>query len=450
MSLSSELQNVLPNVVNAPEQCPVATPVTQVIDPHHPNQEVQLEQINEGEMIENKLVIPDDMERYLSQVVGILDPQLTDAEEQQLTDLSPANPKPETKTEDFNSCCNDTQTAQPVYNDFHSNNEDLSKNPVKPNNRQPAQNEPKPPPQPNRNYVNNYQGNQNCPPHHDHYNHYYHHQNYHYCQQNQQNHYHPPPNYQQVANQPNRIPERNGYNYNYRCPVNRSVQSNPVTQYPVQNQNYQQPNLPHNHQPPPSHMCQTHCYPHDHCSNYQQPNCTAVCQPNNLPQCGNTQIHNCTMNSHHVMPNPPAPPPQPVPNHGTPGIPPNPPPLQHVNCGCNHEMKQNCAQQHKMCGNCHYPDNNDNFKENDKNMYKNYNDNFRDIENEIQCTDISQSEVRMPREAYQRTLEYVQQCQIWSNEVSSSTHPISNMVVNDLTSSLNSLAQENRFFQMIN
>lgn len=56
----------------------------------------------------------------------------------------------------------------------------------------------------------------------------------------------------------------------------------------------------------------------------------------------------------------------------------------------------------------------------------------------------------MPRDAYQRTLEYVQQCQVWSNEVTSTTHPTSNMVVNDLSSSLNSLMQENRYFQMIN
>lgn len=35
---------------------------------HHPNQEVVLDEVAEGEMVENKLVIPDDMMQYLSQV----------------------------------------------------------------------------------------------------------------------------------------------------------------------------------------------------------------------------------------------------------------------------------------------------------------------------------------------------------------------------------------------
>lgn len=64
MSLSSELTSVLP----------VAEPSRAAgHDLLHPNQEVQLEQINEGEMIEEKLVIPDEMERYLSQAAHILD-----------------------------------------------------------------------------------------------------------------------------------------------------------------------------------------------------------------------------------------------------------------------------------------------------------------------------------------------------------------------------------------
>lgn len=110
---------------------------------------------------------------------------------------------------------------------------------------------------------------------------------------------------------------------------------------------------------------------------------------------------------------------------------------------------------------------------------------------EIQCRDISQSSpnngsgmqvnvnsnsmavvtgnVRgMRQDTYQRTLEYVQQCQSWagSDMVSSSTHPLgtgpeaspnksllqgstSNMVINDMTSSLTSLLEENRYLQMI-
>ncbi|XP_050466214.1 transcriptional activator cubitus interruptus-like isoform X1 [Cataglyphis hispanica] len=92
---------------------------------------------------------------------------------------------------------------------------------------------------------------------------------------------------------------------------------------------------------------------------------------------------------------------------------------------------------------------------------------------EIQCRDISQSQQGSPvkppqgmrQDSYRRTLEYVQQCRNWSDNaqshetnVSSSTHPISlpqplpasaNMVVNDMTSSLSSLLEENRYLQMI-
>ncbi|XP_057336972.1 transcriptional activator cubitus interruptus-like isoform X2 [Microplitis mediator] len=91
---------------------------------------------------------------------------------------------------------------------------------------------------------------------------------------------------------------------------------------------------------------------------------------------------------------------------------------------------------------------------------------------EIQCRDISQSQQGSPakppqgmrQDSYRRTLEYVQQCRNWSGtqihetNVSSSTHPLSlpqplpassNMVVNDMTSSLSSLLEENRFLQMI-
>ncbi|KAL3284723.1 hypothetical protein HHI36_018869 [Cryptolaemus montrouzieri] len=69
--------------------------------------------------------------------------------------------------------------------------------------------------------------------------------------------------------------------------------------------------------------------------------------------------------------------------------------------------------------------------------------------------------IGMRQDTYQRTLEYVQNCQSWvgnSETVTSSTHPLatvkgeepcSNMVVNDMTSSLSSLLEENRYLQMI-
>lgn len=108
---------------------------------------------------------------------------------------------------------------------------------------------------------------------------------------------------------------------------------------------------------------------------------------------------------------------------------------------------------------------------------------------EIQCKDVSQSQMSpaavnsmntnvtpknpnsanvntvqpygMRQDAYQRTLEYVQNCQSWvsSSEMfnSTTTNPVvkcvdtssSNMVVNDMTSSLSSLLEENRYLQMI-
>ncbi|XP_019756880.2 transcriptional activator cubitus interruptus isoform X2 [Dendroctonus ponderosae] len=54
----------------------------------------------------------------------------------------------------------------------------------------------------------------------------------------------------------------------------------------------------------------------------------------------------------------------------------------------------------------------------------------------------------MRPETYQRTLEYVQSCQSW-NASSNDQPPNSNMVVGDMTSSLSSLLEENRYLQMI-
>lgn len=55
-----------------------------------------------------------------------------------------------------------------------------------------------------------------------------------------------------------------------------------------------------------------------------------------------------------------------------------------------------------------------------------------------------------PYDAYQRTLEYVQSCQTWAenSEISSSTHPMSNMTVSDMSTSLSSLLEENRYLEL--
>lgn len=61
----------------------------------------------------------------------------------------------------------------------------------------------------------------------------------------------------------------------------------------------------------------------------------------------------------------------------------------------------------------------------------------------------------MRQDTYQRTLEYVQNCQNWieasstGDIVTSSTHPSPNMKINDLSTSLNSYLEEDRWLQMI-
>lgn len=146
---------------------------------------------------------------------------------------------------------------------------------------------------------------------------------------------------------------------------------------------------------------------------------------------------------------------------------------------CTH-YDQNCYRYNNQCApntmcNCMkmnmYPTNNKCFHQCSTNS-------------EIQCKDISQSQMSpgvasssvppknanstngnvtqpygMRQDAYQRTLEYVQNCQSWvnSSEVfNSNANPVkcadttnSNMIVNDLTSSLSSLLEENRYLQMI-
>ncbi|XP_047519206.1 transcriptional activator cubitus interruptus isoform X1 [Pieris napi] len=83
---------------------------------------------------------------------------------------------------------------------------------------------------------------------------------------------------------------------------------------------------------------------------------------------------------------------------------------------------------------------------------------------DVQVWDISQSQIdasnnrkkqnSMRQDTYQRTLEYVENCENWksSEMVSSSTHPLQggdNMVVNDLQTSLSSFYEENQYLQMI-
>lgn len=329
MSLSSELNAVLPPT----EPTRVNLNGSALL---HPNQEVQLEQINEGEMIEEKLVIPDEMERYLSQAATILDPE----------ELSPVllpSPAPPAPTTPGPSPMSQSRPVASCY--------------------------------------------QNRP------------------QYSQHNTSHPPPPvpHQQYLSGPN------GYNFNnFRCNVNRSYH-HPQQQQPAMGPQHNAG--VHHHNPPGMSQHQQaqqmlHQSMQMHHHQQQQAASYHTQQQSVLPPVAQ-QYHQQAAQCQ----------PQPCYSDNAAAN------YQHNSCTC-------------LCG-AHKP------------PAQKPPPSYHEPDPEIQCTDISQSEVRMPRDAYQRTLEYVQQCQVWSNEVSSSTHPTSNMVVNDLTSSLNSLMQENRYFQMI-
>lgn len=153
---------------------------------------------------------------------------------------------------------------------------------------------------------------------------------------------------------------------------------------------------------------------------------------------------------------------------------------------CNNHYGQNCYQYNNQCMS-NVSNNPQQCGCQKTNLYPNKCYHRCSNTNEIQCKDISQSQASpgvvtqtntnipiknntangtavqplgMRQDAYQRTLEYVQNCQSWvgnSETVSSTTNPVvkcseaagSNMIVNDMTSSLSSLLEENRFLQMI-
>ncbi|XP_073971913.1 transcriptional activator cubitus interruptus isoform X1 [Rhodnius prolixus] len=141
-------------------------------------------------------------------------------------------------------------------------------------------------------------------------------------------------------------------------------------------------------------------------------------------------------------------------------------PVQHHNmlhvaqqarhCNCNSQQcQQHMQQQHVQQPQCNsqvvqqtqYPTTiNNNCNNNNNNQFNN---GFQELKDQdLQCGLFSQTSVNQMRQtAYERTLEYVEQCQNW---VVTANPPAScNMVINDMTSSLSSLMEENRYFQMI-
>lgn len=74
----------------------------------------------------------------------------------------------------------------------------------------------------------------------------------------------------------------------------------------------------------------------------------------------------------------------------------------------------------------------------------------RGTDRELQSNVISRSSLNNMRPTtYERTLQYVEQCQMFSVSGTTNQNDASNMVINDMTSSLNSLLEENKYLQMI-
>lgn len=132
------------------------------------------------------------------------------------------------------------------------------------------------------------------------------------------------------------------------------------------------------------------------------------------------------------------------------------------NCFPTPPYTSQCASNPQNCNNC------PNCR---KTVYNQSNQCYGTNTNrEVQCKDVSQSQASpsninngimtlgMRHDAYQRTLEYVQNCQSWVNGSETSnrnSQPLkcgdkasSNMIINDMTSSLSSLLEENRYLHM--
>ncbi|XP_068624641.1 transcriptional activator cubitus interruptus isoform X2 [Battus philenor] len=93
---------------------------------HHPNQEVNLEQVAEGEMVENKLVIPDEMMQYLNQsILG------TDSVTPAKTDSTAKEAEPKDKddtTKDSKSDVKNTNNSSDKISDVATSDDSLLKN----------------------------------------------------------------------------------------------------------------------------------------------------------------------------------------------------------------------------------------------------------------------------------------------------------------------------------
>lgn len=247
---------------------------------------------------------------------------------------------------------------------------------------------------------------------------------------------------------------------------NNADYNNPCRpQVPMMSPGYNVPQQMQN----PSNQCTNHTYQHcnqnnfNHCQNKPIGNFNC----NNQYQVMQNQTYNCRPNINEPLPSPAMATPAPTEIMGQPQ-------QAQMSRPCSHYMQhnmQNCFQpqppQYPMqqqqqqntgpCSNCANCQKQGYFIQN--------------VNNDLKPKMVSQPQpspgnianettlLGMRQDTYQRTLEYVQNCQSWVNnsETTNSTmsfakcgdKPSSNMIVNDMTSSLSSLLEENRYLQMI-
>lgn len=240
------------------------------------------------------------------------------------------------------------------------------------------------------------------------------------------------------------------------CNNNADYNNQCRPQVPMMSPGYNVPQQMHN----PPNQCTNHMYGH--------------CNQNNFNHCQNKSMNNFNCNNQYQ--NPYNCPPNvndslPSPAMATPAPTEimNQPQQAQMSRPCTHYMQptmQNCYQpqppQYPMqtqcsnCANCQKQQayHQQTFGQNVNNALK------PKIVNQSQPSPGNETTMLgMRQDTYQRTLEYVQNCQSWVNnsDAANSTvsfvkcgdKPSSNMIVNDMTSSLSSLLEENRYLEMI-
>ncbi|KAF5297393.1 hypothetical protein FQR65_LT01324 [Abscondita terminalis] len=405
----------------------------------HPNQAVVLDEVGEGEMVENKLVIPDEMVHYLNQVADTQGSDFTSMSWQDSGQKSMPSPGQLSNQVLPSHQMLSPQAFTPVPNI------NMIPSPIGNVNQMVVS--PAPPP---TNMMMSPSGNVNSPTVRCH---------------------------SQMTMMPQSSPMLQNHCYNrpahnmcYAWENNGQMLQNRMcqNQQTVQTMCHM-PSVPYGNHCRPQQI-QNYVPQTNQCNNHYQPMCNTNgyipngCQQPKHTWCNN--IYGCGQNLNEPMMSPAMGTPAPTDVVNQPQQAQMVRPCSHVDHNCyrsyNNQCLQNPPDNHLyQCANC--------SNKNKVNMC------HQCSNNEIQCKDITQSQMSpnipksnptplqplgMRQDAYQRTLEYVQNCQSWANNadaVSSSTHPkgknsdapTSNMVVNDMTSSLSSLLEENRYLQMI-